>query len=143
MTSKHDDNPLNEDLRSKAARFLDAETAAMDTQTRDALRAARLHAAQTRRTPWLQLGGAGLGVALAASLTALVILPRMGSDGVGGAPQHLAQAVPDSAPFNAATARAGDAAATATDATLLDDADSALADDLAFVAWLEENHDPS
>ena len=116
-----DDN--DRQLQQRAAHFLDAETAAIDSRTRVALADARVRAAAGRRANWLRWGGGGLGVALAASLAVFVVLPRAGTGTAGN---------------EAMTALlAGD------DAALASTEEAALADDLAFVAWLEENHDPS
>lgn len=127
-----EDDILDEKSRQAAARLLDAQAESLDAATLAALTRAR-HAAgedaRRRRQLW---GGAGLGVALAASLTALVVLPRSGID--QGAPAGAGT------PAVVASAFANDEFA---EVALGDDSDTALADDLAFVAWLEENHDPS
>lgn len=124
-------------LLQTAAGFLDDETNALDRQTRMALADARARAAASRRRQWLAWGGGGMGLALAASLTAVVIMPRIGSDAIDspGKPAALAQlkTLQDAAVNDGAMG----------DIALTDDTESALADDLAFVAWLEENHDPS
>ena len=108
-------------LRRRAAAFLDEETASLDPATGHALAAARARAAQARRQSRVAWGGAGL--ALAAGLAAFVVLPRAGS------PDLQAEAL----------------AATLIDAdvVLASEQDTALADDLAFIAWLEENDDPN
>lgn len=159
---KHDnaDNvspPENAQLLKTAAQFLDAETDAMDASTRSALAHARANAAEARRKQWLQMpwliwGGAGVGAALAASLTALVILPAQNGTGTDAVVEKLLSAQahvvendtrgPDAYEESEINDDAFNET-TFNEVALVDDADSAIADDLAFIAWLEENHDPS
>lgn len=156
--------PADAQLLKTAAQFLDAESDALDASTRAALARARSNAAEARRKQWLQMpwliwGGAGVGAALAASLTVLVILPQGGGNGADATVADLLAAqerVFDKKSLAVNALNAGgfnqdgfsDAGALSdaealNEVALVDDADTALADDLAFIAWLEENHDPS
>ena len=124
-------------LHRRAAAFLDAETEAQDAATRASLARARVAAGAARRRQWLgprgmAWGGAGLGLALAASFTALVVLPNAGPQ--APATDAALTALVDAHGNDAFDAAFNDVASTS-------DADAALAEDLAFVAWLEENHD--
>lgn len=127
------DDTLDGNLRRKAADFLDAQTAAIDAPTQGALLQARLRACEARRrqwaqTPWLAWGGTGVGVALAASITALVILPGNNTGAAANADAALAGMLAVQSDFS--------------EVALIEDEEAALADDLAFVAWLEETHEP-
>lgn len=113
MSNDDIDEQQAEALRRRAAGFLDAETDAIDLRTRVALGDARGRALAARRAPLLW-GGAG--IALAAGLAVFVVLPR-GSVAPAIDPDSLA----------------------AAELALSGDADIAIDEDLAFIAWLEEN----
>lgn len=139
--------PEEQQLLKIAAQFLDAETDAMDVSTRSALARARATAAEARRKQWLQMpwliwGGAGVGAALAASLTVLVILPQGSGTGTDATVANLL-AAQEHAFDRKSFHESGFSDGSFNEVALVDDTEAAVADDLAFIAWLEENHDPS
>ncbi|MFZ5697864.1 MAG: hypothetical protein ACOY9J_03935 [Pseudomonadota bacterium] len=122
----NNDDGIDPKLRRTATQFLDAETDAIDMRTRVAIGDARDRALTARR-PVLLWGGTG--IALAAGLAALVVLPRGGI--LPG--EHAVATVTD----------ADRLAATEVALSSPADADIAVDEDLAFIAWLEENNDAS
>lgn len=118
MNDDHDD--LAGPARQRARTHLDAATEAIDPGTRDALAAARRRARVAAQQPPRRPAPAlwwGAGTVAAAALAAFVLLPL-----------HPA---------------GGDPALGEPEVMLTSDTDAAIADDLAFVAWLEENDDPT
>lgn len=107
---------------TRAAAYLDGASDAIDARTQAALVQARVNAAEAARTRRQRFawGGAGLGFALAASLAVLVVLPEQATQPASG------NAVAD---------------VLAEQDLALASSDEAIADDMAFVAWLEENPD--
>lgn len=130
--SEHGDHAANADdslHMQQAARRLDAEADALDAATLAALARARREASRRRHgASWFGWRSAGLGVALAAALTAVLVMPAGEPGRTPPADAALAQlAAIDAEDFR--------------ELALTDDSESALAEDLAFIAWLEENHD--
>lgn len=108
---------------ARARAHLDDATESIDARTQAALvqarvRAADAVAARRRRYTW---GGTGLGLALAASLAVVVVVPRNGAQ--APAEGTIADVLAEQ------------------DIVLAGDDEAAIADDMAFVAWLEENPD--
>jgi hypothetical protein len=132
----NDDHDDSRQLR-QAARWLDEQADAIDAPTEAALARARASAGDARQRQWLhwqRWGGAGLGVALAASVTALLLLPLSSSEVHAPVSRDTALAATFAGMQPADAEHFGDIA-------LAEDNEVALAEDMAFIAWLEETHD--
>lgn len=111
-------NEHDDDLQQRARRHLDAACDGIDAGTRDALATARararIAAAQDAAPRRDARGWLAAGSLVAAGFAAFLLLPLHAGN-------------------------RGEAAFSEPDVLLTSDTDTAVADDLAFVAWLEEN----